>query len=160
HAQVVEPHNSGTADSLDDLVLLQKAAEGVVQVALLRMPVPGHFERHQGPCRLALPQIQIRHRSCCNAANVTITANECATETLRVAARGTRSPHRASERLPLLAGGQDLDQLAMRELVVRNDLDSERNRLVRDRITAAQQDQGRETYPGSQLLRPRQATAP
>ena len=61
HAQVVEPHDTGMADALHDLVFLQEAAEGLVELVLALL-VPRHLQHDERARLLALGEIQLGHR--------------------------------------------------------------------------------------------------
>ncbi len=82
HAQIVEPHDVGMLDSLDDLVLLQKAPERIVELGALLMAIACHLERHQRSGLLAFGQIEVRNRAGGQSPDVAIAADEGVSEAL------------------------------------------------------------------------------
>src|SRR5215469_13057868 len=80
HTQVEETDDARAADALNDLVLLQEAPEGIVEVAVLGVPVARDLQCHQLSSSLALAEIEVRHGSGCDASNMAITANKRAAE--------------------------------------------------------------------------------
>ena len=116
-SEVVKLHDARMLDALDDLVLLQKPPERVIEVVLILVPIANHLQRDQRPGGLALRQVQVGNRPRSDPTDTPVPANECAAEPLRLATRRARLPLLASTRLRPLRIGNGPEELLGLDLI-------------------------------------------
>ena len=102
-------------DTAHDLVFLQEAPEGLVNVVVLLL-VTRHLQHDKLACPFALSQIQIRNPARRKLADAAVTGQECAAEALRVVCIGAGTPVGLRDALFLSGRGEDRDQLVMLDL--------------------------------------------
>src|SRR4051812_11596890 len=110
-SEIKKLHDAGMLDALNDLVLLEKASERMVQVVLILVPIPDHLQGNQRSRSFALREIQVRNRPRGDPPDAPIAANERAAKALGLATGGTGLPLLARTRLNPLGIRNGLEEL-------------------------------------------------
>src|ERR1700722_12446323 len=123
-------------DAAHDLILLQEAPEGLIELVLLFL-IARHFQHHERARLLALGQIQIRDAPGSELADAPIAAHECAAEALRLLSIFGGTPVGPGKGLFFRSCTEDRDQLAMLDVVAaQHPLGTQMTCLARASLTA------------------------
>jgi len=156
HAEVVEAHNVRMGDAAHDLVLLQEAPEGLIELVLLFL-IARDLQHDERACLLALRQIQIGDAAACELTDAAIAAHEGAAEALRVLRIGGGAPVGSGDGLFFRSRGEDGDQLAVLDVgAIQHPLRAKLTRLARTGLgaIAAQENNRRKSRPPRHIAQP------